>query len=299
MSAKPDSRCVIDLDAARARRSEDGREARTLVLQVSNVRADGETHRHIGVTDSLQLRDLCEVLAVSFGIDSAAPWRFCRPNSAEELGPDEPLHRYLGRAGDTLVFHLGLWDFTVVSSFSWPRDNGTPWALCVGGSGRFGEARFDIAAINSALTGTATTRHVLGHTTEPVVSLISRSRVFDLVALLQALDLAREPELPAGVRHRLGELPLERHPADRDAFWATSLGLASLADEETTDSVVETVMEALGWVDDDGSLITGASARRMCRESLSVLAELGMCGERAVGPLDTLELFRELLRAGG
>ncbi|AIT60062.1 hypothetical protein [Corynebacterium doosanense] len=295
---------VIDLGDARARRAAAGRVDRTVVLQVSNVRADGETHRHIGVTDSLQLRDLRDVLLVSFGIDeegARAPWHFCLPGTDADtaLDPDEPLHRYLGASGDSLIFHLGLWQFTVVSSFSWPRDRGTPWALCVGGSGRFGEARFDIAAINAALTGTDTTQEVLSHAAAPVTSLIERSRISDLVPLLQALDLSREPELSPEVRRRMRDLPVEEEPAQVDAFWALALGLAALSDDETADAVAETVMEALGWVEDDGSPISGRSARELCRDSLSVLEELRMYGPEALGPLDRLEFFRGLLRADG
>lgn len=295
------ARRVVDLGDARARRSAAGRVDRTVVLQVSNVRADGETHRHVGVTDSLQLRDLRDVLVVSFGIDEGgaqAPWHFCLPGSDHALDPDDPLHHHLGDSGDSLDFHLGLWDFSVVSSFSWPRDSGTPWALCVGGSGRFGGSRFDIAAINAALTGTDTTREVLSHAAEPVTSLIERSRISDLVPLLQALDLAREPELPPEVREHMRVLPVEEDPAGVDAFWALALGLASLSDDDTADAVAETVLEALGWVEDDGSAISGRSARALCHQSLAVLEELRMYGPGALGPLDRLEFFRGLLRAG-
>lgn len=302
MNSPLDRDGVIDLDAARTRRAEEGRTARTIVLQVSNVRADGEAHRHVGVTDSLQLRDLRDVLEVCFGIEgesARAPWWFTLPGSEQRLDAGEALYHHLGSVGDEVTLHLGLWEFAVVASFSWPRDNGTPWALCVGGSGRFGQVRFDIAAVNAALTGTETTNDVLRRTCAPVVSLIERSRISDLVPLLQALDLSREPDLGPEVRARMRELPVERDPAEVDAFWATMLGLASLSEQKTADSVVGTILEALGWVEDDGSPITGESARRMCRGSLDVLTDLRMYGPDALGPLDRLEFFRGLLRADG
>lgn len=300
MSRNLEPERVIDLDAARARKAEGGRPARTLVLQVANVRADGETHRQVGVSDSLHLSDLRDVLVVSFSLDlttdEGAPWSF---RSADEvLDHGDLLHQHLGTPGDRLVFHWGLWQFQIVTAHSWLRDNGTPWALCVGGSGRFGDEPFNIAAINAALTGTSTTQSVLDLASAPVRSIIERSRIFDLVPLLQALDLSREVDLSAEVRQRLEDLPVEDGAAESDAFWATALGLSCLSDEALTDEIIESIIAALGWVDDDGSTLRGTTVRNMCADSLNVLAGVGGYGKDQLPPVDRLDIYRELLRSG-
>lgn len=304
---------VVDLDAARARKAEAGRPPRTVVLQVGNIRADGETHRQVGVSDSLQLSDLRDVLVVCFSLNALpgaepSPWYFqagsgSGSNSGDSdtdtvLEPDEPIHHHLGRVGDTLTFHWGLWQFQITAAHSWLRDDDTPWALCVGGSGRFGDAPFDIAAINAELTGTDTTRSVLDLANDAVRSIIKRSRIFDLVPLLQAVDLGRDVTLPEEVCSRLRELPVEDGSAAEDAFWATVLGLTCLSDTELTDDIIESIVGALGWVDDDGSALRGETVRGMCRASLEVLASVGGYGQSALPPVDRLDIYRELLRAG-
>lgn len=294
---------VVDLDAARARRAEAGRPARTVVLQVGNIRADGETHRQIGVSDSLQLSDLRQVLVVCFSLDALpgaepSPWHFHSSVGDEVLEPDDPIHRHLGQVGDTLTFHWGLWQFQVTAAHTWLRDDDTPWALCVGGSGRFGDVPFDIAAINAELTGTDITRSVLVLTNDAVRSIIERSRIFDLVPLLQAVDLSRDVNLPETVCTRLRELPVEDGAAEEDAFWATALGLTCLSDAELTDDIIESIVAALGWADDDGSALSGEAVRGMCQASLEVLASVGGYGQEALPPVDRLDIFRELLRAG-
>lgn len=289
---------VVDLAAARARRQSEtkGHPARTIIVQVANVRADGEAHRQIGVTDSLCLRDLHDVLAVAFSLPEQAPWSF-RDTEGTVLPKDAGIHRYLGRVGSEIVFQWGLWDFTVIAAHSWPRDNGTPWALCVGGSGRFGDVDFDIARINAELTGSETTRDVLRRTRPAVRSIIDRSQLFDLVPLLQALDLGRDAGVAADTATRLSALPVESEPSGADAFWSVVLALSCLSDDVLADHITEQVMAALGWVDDDGEELTAAGVRELCAASVKVLSDVGVYGDRQVAAVDKLDIFRELLKA--
>ena len=52
-----------------------------------------------------------------------------------------------------MEFTWGLWDLKLTVAEIYPRDGGTPQALCVGGSGSFPGSKFDLTAINAALTG--------------------------------------------------------------------------------------------------------------------------------------------------
>lgn len=301
MSSNLEPERVVNLDAARARKIEAGRPARTVILQVANLRADGEAHRQIGVSDNLLLRDLRDVLVVCFSLDAVPateqpPWSFQVDDVPLDVA--DPLSDHLRLPGDTVVFHWGLWQFHVVAAHSWLRDRDTPWALCVGGSGRFGDTTFDIAAINAELTGTETTRAVLDRTNQPVRSLIERSRIFDLVPLLQALDLSRPVELADTVRAQLGRLPLEEGDAETDAFWATALGLSCLSERAVTDEIIESIIAALGWVEDDGSPLTATAVRGLCSDSLDVLVDVGGYGPDSLPPVDRLDIYRELLRTG-
>lgn len=298
MSSNREPDRVVDLAAARARKLQQAPStaARTIILQVASVRADGESHRQIGVTDSLQLGDLCDVLAVAFALRAPAPCRFLTVDGAV-LSNDADIRRYLGRVGNEIIFEWGLWKFTVTAAHSWPRDNGTPWALCVGGSGRFGDTGFDIAQINAELTGTEMTRDVLARTHPAVCDIIDRSRLFDLVPLLQALDLGREVDLDDDVRARLATLPRETDTAGIDAFWAQVLALSCLTDNALAEHIAEQIMAALGWVDDDGGELSAAGVRALCAESLEVLCEIGVYGQRQVATVDKLDIFRGLLRS--
>ncbi|AGS33711.1 hypothetical protein B841_01140 [Corynebacterium maris DSM 45190] len=267
---------------------------RTLILQISHVRTDAEAHRHIGIDDSLHLSDLQHVIAVSFGLEETAPWKF--DDAGERIEADDPLHLHLGVAGDHILHTWGLWEFTVTVVDSWARDDNTPRALCVGGSGSFGGTRFNLNEINAELTGEETIEHVLAGTVPPVSELVERSGLYDFVPLLQALDLRRATYLSEEVRRRLAELPLEDDAAGRDAFWSSTLALASLSGADFAEHVLETIMAALGWIDDDGSRLTAEAAKALCASSLEVLEELGAAGEDVLSPVDRLDLYRELLR---
>lgn len=294
---------VVDLTAERARRQQAQRQPRTVILQASNIRADAEVHRHIGVNDALHLADLHDILGISFGFcetAGATPWHFSRADDRDaRLDAADPIHHHLAAEGDRIGYHFGLWDVTLTAVESYLRDAGTPRALCVGGSGAFGEREFDLAGINAALTGTTTIRSVLEVTAPAVRDIITRSGIFDFVPLLQALDLARDPDLAVGTSELLRRLPVEDDPAARDAFWATVLALASLGDEELGDHILETTMSALGWEDDDGSALSGARVRELCAESLTLLADVGGYGTHARSPVDRLDIYRCLLRDHG
>ena len=285
---------VVDLTAARAARR---RQPRTVILQASHVRADAEVHRHLGVNDALHLADLHTILGTTFGFpDSATPWHFSPVGDRDErLDAADPIHEHLAEAGDRISYHFGLWDITLSAVDSYPRDAGSPRALCVGGSGSFGEDPFDIADINAALTGTATIRTVLEATHPAVRDIITRSGIFDFVPLLQALGLTRDPGLARGTAELLRRLPVEEDPAARDAFWAVALALACMGDEHLGNHVIETTMAALGWEDDDGTPLTGPRIRELCAESLTLLADIGGYGPHARSPVDRLDIYRCLL----
>ncbi|MDO5512883.1 hypothetical protein [Corynebacterium sp.] len=287
---------VVDLTAVRARRQ---RQARTVILQASHIRADAEVHRHIGLNDALHLVDLHEILGTAFGFRAApgsTPWHFSHAADREErLDAADPIHAHLSGADDRISYHFGLWDVTLTAVESYPRDAGTPRALCVGGSGAFGDEDFDLAEINAALTGTATIRSVLEVTHPAVRDIITRSGIFDFVPLLQALDLNRETGLARGTVELLQGLPVENHPPARDAFWTVVLALACMGDETLGNHVLETTMASLGWEDEDGTALTGARVRALCVESLTLLADVGGYGEHAKSPVDRLDIYRCLL----
>lgn len=302
MSPNHTDATVVPMAAVRARRGGPAaeREARTVLLQVSNVQADNEVHRHIGINDSLHLVDLHEVLDICFSPDPAhpdghSPWRFTF--RGDRLEPVEEVHDHLARVGSEVTYHWGLWEFRLRTVESYPRDRGTPRALCVGGSGSFGRGEFDLAAVNAALTGTETIRSVLGSTHPEIRSLIRRSEIFDFVPLLQALDLGRSSPLPEQTRKVCRVLPRETDAAARDAFWTVILALSCMSDEHLAAEVLETTMASLGWVDDDGSVLSGRKIRGLCAASLVELASVGGYGVDALAPVDRLDIYRELLRA--
>lgn len=296
--AERDDAEVVDL-AARRRgpvpMEETPRESRTLILQVSHIRTDAEAHRHIGIDDSLHLRDFHHVISLSFAFAEQAPWVFSREGVA--LDGDDPLHRHVSGPGDQLDYTWGLWEFSITVADSWARDKNTPRALCVGGSGTFQHTPFSLNEINAELTGEQTIETVLADTVAPVRDLVERSGLYDFVPLLQALDLRRTPGVSAEMREELHRLPYERDDAGRDAFWAKVLSLASLAAPAAADHILESTMAALGWVDDDGSRLSADATRALCAASWETLKELGAAGMEVLSPVDRLDLYRELLRA--
>lgn len=286
---------VTDLAQVRANRVDS---ARTLLCQVSNVRADAEVHRQIGFSDALTLEELHHILEICFGLPHEdSPWHFFEHTEArgQRIDPSHTVREFLSREGEQVDYAWGLWDFEIVVVETYPRDSGTPEALCVGGSGSF-QTPFDLTAVNAELTGQETIDEVLDLVASPVRALIERTRLYDFVPLLQALDLKREVSIEAEVFRQLRTLPREVTNEGKDAFWSMALALSCMGGRELTDSVAETSMAALGWVDDDGEELHGSAIRELCSASLKVLSSLGAYGENAVAPVDRLDIYRALVR---
>ena len=283
---------VTDLAQVRANRGE------TLLCQVSNVRAEAEVHRQIGFSDALTLEELHHILEICFGLPQEdSPWHFFEHTDArgQRIDPTHTVREFLSREGEQVDYAWGLWDFEIVVVETYPRDSGTPEALCVGGSGSF-QTPFDLTAVNAELTGQETIDEVLDLVISPVRALIERTRLYDFVPLLQALDLKREVSIDAEVFRQLRTLPREVTNEGKDAFWSMALALSCMGGRELTDSVVETAMAALGWVDDDGEELRGSAIRELCSASLKVLSSLGAYGDNAVAPVDRLDIYRALIR---
>lgn len=236
-----------------------------------------DVYRHIGVDEQLTLAELHEILGVCFGLE-ASPWSF------PGLDPSDGIPT-------RCVYQWGLWEFDIEVIDAYPRDQGTPRALCLGGSGSLGSVEFDLPLINQELTGRNTIDSVLSLTKPQLRAMIERAELFDFVPLLQAIDLTQ-------ASHSLNlPLPLERDPAARDAFWSLVLVLACFAEPAVTDELLETTMATLGWVEDDGSPLTAPAIRALCAESLQQLARVGAYGRFAKSPVERLDIYRELLAA--
>ncbi|ANE02943.1 hypothetical protein [Corynebacterium crudilactis] len=285
---------VISLASARAQRSGKPKPELTLIVRATNVQADGEVHRHIGLNSAMSLDELHKVLNIVFGVGGEqSPWRF-EDQFRQPLDPSETLGEFLLGAGDFLFYFWGLWQINLHCVEFYPRDNGTPRALCIGGSGGLG-TDFDQASINAELTGTDTIRDVLSSVRPEVIDLVDRTGVFDFIPLLQALDLKREPLIDA-IRHRTCRtLPVENSAEASDAFWSCVLALSCLGNDELFTEVIESTMGTLGWVADDGSPLRAPEITSACATSLAILAELGGYGPQQLAPVDRLDIYRELL----
>lgn len=279
---------------------------RTVIVRASLVRDDYEIHRHIGVSESLTLAELADVLVTCFDLrDEQTPWHFTTTGrlpttsraeaSRAETSRVDPQHlvgEYLGSEHAGVNFHWGLWVFQLQTVETYPRDKETPVALCVGGSGSFLGSKFDLTAINAQLTGPDAIDQVLAEVNPEVGALIRRSGVTDLVPLLQAIDLGRECAVDAQVRARLEQLPLETEPRRREAFWACVLGLSCMGGPEMTDEIAGVLFAALGDSGQSGQTGQSVKPRQLCADSLSVLAQC----VASVAPVDRLDLYRVLLR---
>lgn len=279
---------------------------RTVIVRASLVRDDYEIHRHIGVSESLTLAELADVLVTCFDLrDEQTPWHFtttgrlpttsrAETSRAEtsRLDPQHLVGEYLGSEHAGLNFHWGLWVFQLQTVETYPRDKETPVALCVGGSGSFLGSKFDLTAINAQLTGPDAIDQVLAEVNPEVGALIRRSGVTDLVPLLQAIDVGRECAVDAQVRARLEQLPLEDAPRRREAFWACVLGLSCMGGPDMTDEIAGVLFAALGDSGQSGQTGQSVKPRQLCADSLSVLAQC----VAEVAPVDRLDLYRVLLR---
>ena len=304
LGAMSDLANVTDLDAARSGDRVDetmtlSRMPLTVLVQVSNVRADGEVHRHVGVNDAMTFEELHRVIQVCFDLrEKDVPWHFFEVEDgarSERIDPQRQVSEILWDEGSAVEFLWGLWEFSVTVTEIYPRDGGSPQALCIGGSSAFPGSEFDLTTINSELTGQDAIDEALKLAKDPVYSVIERSMLFDFVPLVQALDLAREVELDAKEKRVIATLPLEGNDKERDAFWSTVLALTCLSGKELTEEIMETTMNALGWRQESGEPYSAEQIRALCAESLAKLSEIGGVGKNARPPLYRLEIFREIL----
>lgn len=295
---------VVDFDAARSRLKgippATRPNHRTLLVRCGAMVADEEVLRHIGINGESTLDEVQRVLQTAFAVpdDQPSPTRFTEEeDDAGRLDACTELGCYLRDVGDTLYFHWGLWRFTLSLADAYPRDAATPAALCVAGTGDFGDRPFDISAINAQLIGPSAIETVLAGACEEVRDVVTRSRTMDFLPLLQALDLARAAELDREAARTIEALPRERTPRARDAFWCTVLALSCLADDATTDDILEATMAALDWAGDDGEPLSAQDVRTLCAGSLVRLARIGGYGPGQASPVDRLDIFRAILRA--
>ena len=165
----------------------------------------------------------------------------------------------------------------------------------MGGSGSLFQP-FELTSVNRELTGQEVTDEVFSAVSSPVRNLIERTKLYDFVPLLQAMDLGRETDLSPHASRVLASLPREVTHEGKDAFWSMALALSCMGGAELTDSVVETTMDALGWVNDDGTALSGADVRELCAASLQQLAGIGAYGAESAAPVDRLDMYRALLR---
>ena len=336
-------------------------EPATLIIGAVLAEEPQVVHRQFGINDRLTLRELSDALRVMFGWPGeSAPTTFTLEGSTGLAGApgfdagmsvNVPLDTVIGDVlqdvGDTLTWHWGLWDHRLDVREAFARDEATPDALCIGGSGTIdglwrggrvanvagpggagrgtgqggdgdagaaaGDPRGgnagnpgsaaggpDIAAINELLTGEQSIRNTLATARDDVVDLIERSGVFEFVPLLQALDLRRNPGCAciADDCDRMRDLPAEDADdhAGRDAALATLLCLSALTDQDIRHDVTSHVMDALGWVADDGTPLTGEDVEELCSTTWAVLEEVGVVGDEQVGVVEKLDLLREALR---
>lgn len=295
---------VISLGAARKhhRSHLHSQQPSTVILRTSNLQADREVHRHIGINADLHLNDLHRVIDTCFELpgagegDDSEPWYFSLGTEAEQLDRTHRIRKYLGEPGQQLLYHWGLWSITIETIDNYPRDTGTPQALCVGGSGGFDDRDFNPSIINARLTGKDTIRRVLSQAVPNIRRIIERTRLFDFVALLQAIDLSREVSIAPEAEKICCQLPLETEPRSIDAFWSTILGLSCLSGDELGDEVTETTMAALGWGSPEGGKLAGPDIRELCSDSLQALSSIGAYRSDALSMVDRLDIYRRLLR---
>ncbi len=269
--------------------------ARTAVLQAACLQADVEVYRHIGVDTALSLGELAQVVDVCFGFASergpqvsggeVTTPHFCLCGTP--LPSSDPIAAHLREPGDQLTYHWGLWKVQLNTVGTYPRDEHTPRALCVGGSGSFTDQPPSMPLINAELTGHDAIATVMAQIKPGLARVIRRSGLTEFVQLLQALDLDAPVSLPAATVAELRRLPVEDGP-DADAFWATALALACLS-APATDEITLTTMRALGHTP-----ATAADVHAACAASLDVLARAGGCGKGRLPVLERIDVYRVL-----
>ncbi|MEJ5918848.1 MULTISPECIES: hypothetical protein [unclassified Corynebacterium] len=286
-------------------------EPATLIVGATLTEEPVSVQRQFGVNDQLTLAEFGRDLRILFGWRGEdAPTKFTIADDVV-LPMSALVGDILQDPGDRVTWYWGLWPHVLEVREAFARDEATPDALCIGGSGNVtalfqagADPTVDIAAINEELTGEESIQKTLASARREVVDLIERSGVFEFVPLLQALDLRREcsledPELLDAAAH-MSALPAESpddDPAGFDAALTTLLCLSALTTEDVRHDVSAHVMDAIGWVRDDGKPLTGEDVDELCPDTLAVLEEYGLCGEESLGPVAKLDLLREALRA--
>ncbi|MFC3849402.1 hypothetical protein ACFORJ_04395 [Corynebacterium hansenii] len=137
-------------------------EPATLIIGAVLEEEPQVVHRQFGINDRLTLRELSEALRIMFGWPGeSAPTKFTLDGTSglgEGAGVrgmngrgvsgagfdagmtvNVPLDTVIGDVlqdvGDTLTWHWGLWDHRLDVREAFARDEATPNALCIGGSG--------------------------------------------------------------------------------------------------------------------------------------------------------------------
>lgn len=291
-------------------------EPATLVIGAVLHEEPQSVTRVFGINDQLTLNDFSRVLQVLFGWEGTkVPTRFELPGAEIiDLPGNLKISEVLQNPGDKISWQWGLWQHKLEVREAFARDDATPDALCIGGSGAIttlsGDAAchvrsdtFDIAAINEELTGEESIQTTLSAARPEIVDLIERSSVFEFIPLLQALDLRRECGCVGGaegtVAKRMRSLPAESRdedPAGYDAALTTLLCLAALTSDDVRHDVSEHVMESVGWVGDDGVPLGGEDIEALCPATWQILEQYGLVGEKLAAPIARLDLLREALR---
>ncbi|MBZ8177442.1 hypothetical protein GSS88_06470 [Corynebacterium sp. 3HC-13] len=269
---------------------------RTVVLQVC-LRGEG-VYRILGVKSSLSLAELGEVLAIALGVDEvSAPHTLRDPVSPQPLCPQHPVSQQLFYPGDRLLYQWGLWCFELNVVDSHPRDTATPERLCIGGAGEFIGRNFNLAHINSRLSGESHSAKVLATAHPDLQDWVIRAGSANFIPLLQALDLSRPTTLSTRTQRALELLPLETSALSRDSWWATLISLSCLCGRREQVRITEELMDSLGW-SSGGAPLCAEDIAHQCRDSLAVLYQLGAycpAGEARLSPVERLEIYRFLL----
>ena len=242
----------------------------TLIVRAAVI---GAATRQVGVVESMPVSEFLQVIAVCFDLQAA-------PLTFDDADPHAPISFYLDTAPIAVLFGVLPVVIEVVESF--PRDNGTPRALCIGGSGHvvgdiFHQGPVDVSIINQRLTRPEDVDAAFAVVHPEAAAVIIRSQFFDYIPLIQALDIPSAVPVPDIVGH----LPTATDPVARDAFWCVVLGQATMAAPEVAAEIATTTFAALGY-EGDPAVIAGADAA-----ALDSLADLP--------PVLRIDYFRFLL----
>lgn len=246
------------------------------VTYLLRVVMSGVVTRHIGVADSLTVREFMHVIAVSFGLQ-AAPVRLPGTQS------DQLMSEILSTREFPLDFTFGLLPVTVDLIDTFVRDRGTPRALCVGGSGQVvGDEPVDISTINLQLTNPEDFTAVFTALHPAPAEVIVRSQIFDFVPLIQALDLGQVQPLSKQLKGLFSRLSA---PGHEDAKWVILLAGATLSDAHVVEEVAVTTFQALGY-----SVTTMAEIAALHPTAAAVYRQVA-----AFSPVEQIEFYRHAL----